>query len=130
LIQNANNLLDQSKIKVYILDDDNSVLEALSMLIQSMDYSVEVFETTKEFLSETLQQEKSCLITDLKMTGLNGDDLFNKLREKGMIIPMIILTACDTKKSRQRAKQNGAIGFLSKPVDDQALLDIIQFALE
>ena len=52
MIQNANNLLDQSKIKVYILDDDNSVLESLSMLIQSMDYSVEVFETTKEFLNE------------------------------------------------------------------------------
>jgi len=52
LIQNANSLLDQSKIKVYILDDDNSVLESLSMLIQSMDYSVEVFETTKEFLNE------------------------------------------------------------------------------
>ena len=52
MIQNANNLLDQSKIKVYMLDDDNSVLESLSMLIQSMDYSVEVFETTKEFLNE------------------------------------------------------------------------------
>ena len=85
MIQNATNLLDQSTIKVYILDDDNSVLEALSMLIQSMDYIVEVFKTTKEFLNGTLQQEKSCLITDLDVMGLDGDDFLINFKKKELL---------------------------------------------
>ncbi len=120
---------DDSKIIVYIVDDDKSVLKALSMLILSAEMKAKTFERPDEFLNYMDLQEKSCLIIDVEMKGMGGFDFHTELQAKGINIPTIFLTASDSKENRQQAKQTGAVGYLTKPVDDQALLDTIQWAL-
>ena len=120
---------DEAKILIYVVDDDASVRMALKMLFLSADMDVQAFELAEDFLKHKLREENACLITDIKMKGLSGLELHQQLSERGIKIPVIFLTAFDTNESRQRAKQAGAVGYLRKPVDDQALLDTIKWAL-
>ena len=120
---------DETKIFIYVVDDDASVRKALTMLFMSADMAVKTFEAAEDFLKCQLREENACLITDIKMKGLSGLELHQQLSERGIKIPVIFLTAFDTNESRQRAKQGGAVGYLRKPVDDQALLDTIKWAL-
>jgi len=99
------------------------------MLFMSADMAVKTFEAAEDLLKCQLREENACLITDIKMKGLSGLELHQQLSERGTKIPVIFLTAFDTNESRQRAKQAGAVGYLRKPVDDQALLDTIKWAL-
>jgi two-component system response regulator TtrR len=120
---------DETKILIYVVDDDASVRKALTMLFMSADMAVKTFEAAEDLLKCQLREENACLITDIKMKGLSGLELHQQLSERGIKIPVIFLTAFDTNESRQRAKQAGAVGYLRKPVDDQALLDTIKWAL-
>ena len=120
---------DETKILIYVVDDDVSVRQALEMLFISADMKALTFKSAEDFLKCKLRKEKTCLITDIKMKGLSGLELQQQLTERGIKIPAIFLTAFDSNESRQRAKQAGAAGYLQKPVDDQALLDTIKWAL-
>jgi len=122
-------MTDNTQILVYLVDDDNSVLEAISMFLFSADIEVQAFQTAKDLLNRMPREENACLVTDIKMNGINGFMLLQELNEKRIKIPVIFLTAYDTPESRQQAKQAGAAGFLRKPVDGQALLDTIQWAV-
>ena len=120
---------DETKTLIYVVDDDASVREALKMLFISADMEVQTFELAEDFLKYKLREEKACLISDIKMKGLSGLELQQQLAERGIKIPVIFLTAFDSNEVRQQAKQAGAAGYFRKPVDDQALLDTIQWAL-
>jgi len=122
-------LPDETKILIYVVDDDISVRQALEMLFISADMKVLTFKSAEDLLKCKLREEKTCLITDIKMRGLSGLELQQQLTQRGIKIPAIFLTAFDSNESRQRAKQAGAAGYLQKPVDDQALLDTIKWAL-
>jgi FixJ family two-component response regulator len=122
-------LPDESKTLVYVVDDDASVRNALEMLLISAGVEVLKFESAEALLQYELRKENACLIVDLKMKGLSGLELQQKLAERGTKIPIIFLTAFDSKESRLQAKRYGAVGFFRKPVDDQALLDTIQLAV-
>jgi two-component system response regulator FixJ len=122
-------LPDETKILIYVVDDDISVRQALEMLFISADMKVLTFKSAEDLLNCKLREEKTCLITDIKMKGLSGLELQQQLTQRGIKIPAIFLTAFDSNESRQRAKQAGAAGYLQKPVDDQALLDTIKWAL-
>lgn len=118
-----------SKLMVYIVDDDDSVCKALSMLMESVDMNVQYFEMAKDFLNCKILEENSCLIADVKMKGLSGFDLQRELKKREINIPIIFLSAFDSNEYRQIAKKAGAVSYLTKPVDDQALLDAIYWAL-
>lgn len=75
------------------------------------------------------KEVKDILILDVRMPVMGGLELQKYLVDSGVDIPIIFITAFDSKESRQRAKQAGAVGYLQKPVDDQALLDTVQWAL-
>ena len=120
---------DNSKIMVYLIDDDDSIRQAIDMLLQSANMNVQAFSKGEQFLRINPQHNGSCIITDLKMKGLDGFSLCEKLHEKGINIPVIFLTAFDSQEYRQHAKEIGAAGYLSKPVDDQALIDTIHWAM-
>ena len=120
---------DETKILIYVVDDDVSVRQALKMLFISADMKVLTFKSAEDLLKCKLRKEKTCLITDIKMKGLSGLELQQQLTQRGIKIPAIFLTTFDSNESRQRAKQAGAAGYLQKPVDDQALLDTIKWAL-
>jgi len=122
-------LPDEPKILVYVVDDDASVRQALKMLLISANMEVRTFEQAKDLLKCEFRERKVCLIADIKMKGLGGIELHQQLAKRGIKIPIIFLTAVESNEIRQQAKQVGAAGFFRKPVDDQALLDTIQWAL-
>ena len=121
--------LDESKILIYVVDDDVSVRKSLEMLFLSADMDVQTFKRTEDFLEHKFREENACLIVDIMLKEQSGFELQKHLAEKGIKIPVIFLTAFDSEESRQQAKKAGAVGYLRKPVDDQALIDIIQWAL-
>ena len=122
-------LLDESKILIYVVDDDASARQALEMLLISANMEVQAFERADDLLKCMRREDRACLIADIKMKGLDGLELQQKLAESAIKIPVIFLTALDSNETRQQAKQAGAVGYFRKPVDDQALLDIIQWTL-
>jgi FixJ family two-component response regulator len=114
---------------VYVIDDDESIRKALEMLLQSANMNVQAFESGEQFLDFNPRKEMSCIVTDLKMKGLDGISICKNLQEKGVDIPIIFLTAFDSAEYRLQASQCGAAGYLSKPVDDKALTDTIYWAI-
>ena len=122
-------MLDETKILIYVVDDDASVRQSLEMLFISADMEVLTFKSAEDLLKCKLRKEKTCLIADIKMQGLSGLELQQQLAERGTKMPVIFLTAFDSNEIRQQAKQAGAAGYFRKPVDDQALLDTIHWAL-
>lgn len=114
---------------IYVVDDDKSVLRAMKRLISSMGINVLTFGSGREFLDSGFGEQNACLIVDIKMPGMSGIELQRKLVAMGSKLPVIFVTAFDTDKIRGEAKKAGAAGYFRKPVDDQALLDSIQWAL-
>jgi two-component system response regulator FixJ len=120
---------EKTKPIIYIVDDDESVLRAMKRLILSMNMDVESFASGREFLDSDYRDQNACLIVDVKIPGMSGMELQQKLVDKGSKLPVIFITAFDTEETRDQAKKAGAAGYFQKPVDDQALLDSIQWAL-
>ena len=114
---------------IYIVDDDESVLKAMKRLIRSMNMDVKIFSSGQEFLNSDFRDQNACLIADIKMPVMGGMELQEKLVAQGSKLPVIFITAFDSKNLRSQAKEAGAAGYFQKPVDDQALLDLIQWAL-
>ena len=121
--------LDKSKIQIYVVDDDVSVRKSLEMLFLSADMEVRTFKGAEDFLEHKFREENDCLIVDVMLKEQSGFEFHKHLTKKEIKIPVIFLTAFDSKERRQQAKQAGAAGYLRKPVDDQALIDTIQWAL-
>jgi len=99
------------------------------MLLFSAGMKVLTYESAEAFLESNFRHHDACVVTDFKMPGLGGLGLQQQLIEKDIRIPMIFLTALDSEEDREQAYVSGAVGFLRKPVDDQALLDAIHWAL-
>ena len=114
---------------IYVVDDDVSVRKALEMLLISAGMEVLTFKSGEDFFEYEFREENACLIADIKMKGISVLELQQKLTERGIKIPVIFLTAFDSKESREKARKAGAVGFFQKPIDDQALLDAIQWVV-
>jgi len=114
---------------VYVVDDDASVRESLSSLIRSAGMSVEVFASPFEFLAKDALSDLSCLVLDVRMPGLDGLALQEKIAGLGREIPIIFITGHGDVPLAVRAMKAGAIDFLNKPFDDTDLLDAISVAL-
>lgn len=119
-----------SKVPVIaIVDDDASVREATRGLIRSLGYSAVAFSSAEEYLQSERVHDTSCLISDVKMPGMNGIDLQDRLIADGHHTPIIFMTAFPTEILRARALKGGALGFLSKPFDEERLLECLRSAL-
>ena len=114
---------------VYIIDDDASVRTALERLLISAGIRSRTFAGADEFLKAGTPPDGSCVITDVKMHGTTGPELQRKIRESGVHVSFIFVTAYDTEEVRAQAKRDGAVAYFRKPVDDQALLDAIGWAM-
>jgi FixJ family two-component response regulator len=115
---------------VFVIDDDNSVRKALQRLVHSVGMKVETFTSAKEFLSRPPYAGPGCLVLDIRMPGLSGLDLQAELAKTGMTLPVVFITGHGTIPLSVRAMKAGAIDFLEKPFEDQALLDLIQHTLK
>jgi FixJ family two-component response regulator len=115
---------------VFVIDDDESIREALHSLIRSVGLGVATFASAQEFLQSTRPDVPACLILDVRMPGLSGLDLQRDLAEANIHIPIIFITGHGDIPMSVRAMKAGAVEFLTKPFRDQDLLDAIQQALE
>lgn len=115
--------------KVYIVDDDQSVISALKNLLSSEDYLIEAFTSPAEFMNLQSYSLPSCLIVDLNMPGFNGFEVASALNERGYSIPTIFLTGHGTIPVSVKAMKAGAFEFLTKPVLPDDLMNSVSDAL-
>ncbi len=114
---------------VFVVDDDPAVRRSLRWLIESIGLRVRTYSSGSEFLDEYDPQLPGCLVLDVRMPGMSGLDLQERLHERGRCIPIIVMTAFGDVPMAVRAMKFGAVHFFEKPVKDQELLDHIQTAL-
>ena len=117
-------------IVISIVDDDGLVRDAIGELVRSLGYRTAVFPSAEQFLESGRIGETACLITDLQMPGMSGFDLQNRLRNDGFNTPIIFVSAFPEERYRTRALDAGAVAFLSKPFEEQSLLECINAALQ
>jgi FixJ family two-component response regulator len=114
---------------VFVVDDDAPMRASLQNLLWSAGLRVEVFASAQEFLRRTRPDVPSCLVLDVRLPGLSGLELQQRLSEGDMAMPIIFITGHGDIPMIVQAMKAGAVEFLSKPFRDQALLDAIQQAL-
>lgn len=114
---------------VFVVDDDASVRDALSLLISLKGLRASVFASAEAFLAVYDASRRGCLLTDMKMPGMSGLELQALLRERGVTLPVVVLTAHGDVSTTRAALKNGAVDFLEKPVDDDVLLDVLLNAI-
>jgi two-component system, LuxR family, response regulator FixJ len=122
--------LVENILTVFIVDDDPSIGESLGLLLNSAGYNVKTFVSAKEFLeSERDTPGPACLVLDVKMPGISGIDLQKELASRNYTIPVIFITGHGDIPMSVQAMKRGAVDFLSKPFDDDELLDAVKQAL-
>jgi len=111
-----------------IIDDDASVRTALQRLLISAGLEARTYGSALEFLAAGPVPDGCCVIADIKMHGMTGIELHRRLRAARSRVAFIFVTAHDTAESRREAREAGAVAYFRKPVDDQALIDAIEWA--
>jgi FixJ family two-component response regulator len=119
----------KAKPLISIVDDDESMREAIKGLMRSQGYRVEAVASAQEFLSSRHVRRTSCLIADMQMPGMTGLGLHRHLSASGEPIPTILITAYPVNGVRKRALSAGVLGYLSKPFEEDDLLACIRSAL-
>ena len=115
---------------VFVVDDDPSIRESLSLLLSSAGYGVKTYASAKDFLeSERGSPGPACLVLDVKMPGLSGLDLQKELKSRNYLIPIIFITGHGDIPMSVQAIKKGAVDFLPKPFDDGDFLVAVKEAL-
>jgi FixJ family two-component response regulator len=114
---------------IAIVDDDEAMRDALSELVQVMGFASRSFHCAAAFLADLASERFDCLITDVRMPGMDGIELQRQLRALGSAIPVLMITSAPDPVARARALDGGARAYLIKPVDDSALFDHLRAAL-
>src|SRR5216683_14098 len=115
---------------VAIVDDDGSMRSALQGLLKSAELPAQSFASAEEFLNSGQQHQIACLIADIRMPGISGLELQTRLNAKHCRIPTIFITAHGDTQMRMQALRAGAVEFLAKPFNNEALLETVRAALE
>ena len=115
---------------VVIVDDDELIRASLGGLMKEAGFPALTFASAEEFLTSGEEKRTACLITDIRMPGMSGLDLQAKLNQAHQRIPIIFITAHGDEKLRLQALRAGAVEFLTKPFDDNELLDSVRAAFE
>ncbi len=122
--------MSASESTVFVIDDERSVRHALARLLRSAGHRVETFASAEEFLTREQYEGVGCLVLDLRMPGMTGAELFDRMSEKGLSLPVVFLTGHGDVSTSVRAMKKGAVDFLLKPADDEVLLQAIRQAVE
>ena len=121
--------MNNARALIYVIDDDVSVRNGLDNLLRSAGFTVQTFSSAREFLASARPDMPSCLLLDVQLPGLSGLDLQQELAKGGVEIPIIFITGHGDIPMSVRAMKAGALEFLTKPVNDEDLLDAIQQAI-
>jgi FixJ family two-component response regulator len=123
-------LLSDTDSTVFVVDDDDAVRDALSMLIRSVGLRVKTFPDARAFLESHQPDRPGCLVLDVRMPGMSGLELQERLNGMRSALPLIFITGHGDVPIAVSAMRGGAVNFLQKPFDDQELLDSVHNSLE
>jgi FixJ family two-component response regulator len=112
---------------VYLIDDDESVRRAFTLFLNSAHIDHQSFRSADDFLSVFKPGEKDLLVLDLNLPGMKGIELLKEIKNRNTQLTIVVVTANDEPKSREYCRQLGVKAYLRKPVDAEALLDIISY---
>jgi len=115
---------------VFLIDDDQSLREALEWLLESVDLPVETFASAQEFLDAYDPERSGCIVLDIRMPGMSGLELQRQLNNMRSTLPILVITGHGDVPTCVRAFEGGAFAFLEKPINHQQFLDHIQRAIE
>ena len=121
--------LTSSAPEIGVIDDDVSVLRALHLFLEVAGFKVETFSSAEEFLVSPCLERARCLVLDVQLGGMSGFELSDCLAATQHQIPLIFITAHDDAQTRERARRAGAVKYLPKPFDEDALIQAIHSAL-
>ena len=116
-------------IQVYIVDDEPSICTAYARLARSVKMQPRTFASVEDLMQAEITDDNACVIADVQLPKSSGLELPTLLQLAGHRLPVIFITAHDTPEARRQARLVGAAGYFRKPVDDQALLDAIDWAV-
>ena len=122
--------LDLPKIDVAVVEDDDSAREATDHLLRLLGYATASFASAEDFLRSGRVRDTACLITDVRLPGMSGVELQSRLILDGHRMPIIFVTAFPDEAIRARVLRNGAIGYLSKPLQEKTLIACLDQALK
>ena len=111
--------------RIAVIDDDLRVLESLVNLLRSFGYSAESYKSAEQFLESDTLSRTSCIVTDVEMRQMSGLDLLQFLKNRNCAVPVIIVTGKPSARSESFYLEKGAVGFFRKPVDGDALVELI-----
>ena len=114
---------------VHVIDDDEAMRDSLSYLLESTDIPVRTYESGVAFLNAITGADAGCIVTDVRMPEMSGLDLLRRLRERGVGLPVIVMTGHADVPLAVEAMKAGALEFLEKPFEEEVLLRAIQIAL-
>lgn len=115
---------------VFLVDDDSAVRDSLGLLIRSIGLKVISYDNPQQFLDQYDARQIGCLVLDIRMPGINGLTVQEALNHKGDMIPIIFITGHGDVAQCSRAFKAGAVDFLTKPIDEQTLIDSLQKAIK
>jgi FixJ family two-component response regulator len=122
--------MSENKATVFVVDDDPSMRRALEGLLRSVGHEVRLFSSAPEFMQAVSKDAPGCLVLDVRLPGMSGLAFQQELAKVGIALPIIFITGHGDVPMTVRAMKAGAVEFLTKPFDDQVLLDAIHAALE
>lgn len=126
-VESDSRLLDNELI--VIIDDDQSILDAVSALFESLGYRSAAFPSAEEYLSSELKADTRCLVLDVHLPGMSGPDLQSHLIADGSRTPMVFITGRFEQNVRNRVIAAGALDYLVKPLIEKPVIDCIEKAL-
>ena len=118
------------KDQVYVIDDDASARNGLARLLRAAGYHVHAFDSANKFLEILDKNTSGCILLDIRMPGMSGEELVLELKNRNVNLPIIVVTGDNDAETRRKAKKMKAIGFFRKPVDGTALLDAINWIMK
>ncbi len=118
-----------SKTKVYVIDDDEAMRDSLDFLLVSADFNVTLFETALDFLDALPVLEFGCVVSDVRMPGLDGIELLKRMKAANSPFPIVIMTGHGDVPLAVEAMKLGAADFLEKPFEDDRLIGMIEAAI-
>jgi RNA polymerase sigma factor (sigma-70 family) len=118
-----------SDATVFVIDDDASVRDSINLILSLKGVRTQLFSSAEDFLEAYRPEWRGCILTDLQMPGMSGLDLQQALHERGVLLPVVVLTAHGDVPTTRVAMKGGAFDFLEKPINDEVLLDVLNNAI-
>jgi two-component system response regulator DctR len=112
-----------------VVDDDGAIRDALAWLLRSRGVAAATWPSAEDFLAQHRPEQRGCLVLDVRMEGMSGIELFDQLRARGSLLPVIFLTGHGDVPLAVQALKNGAFDFVEKPFNDNQLVDLVLEAL-